>query len=58
MAENETFDYAPENLPLRVLFSHFLAFNMDRLAKPEFFCLPGVWMVGERLSSDIDEWLS
>jgi len=50
MAEHQTFEYGPENLPVRVLFSHFLAFNIDRLARPEFFCWPGAWMVGERLS--------
>jgi hypothetical protein len=53
MAEHETFDFSPRNLSLRVLFSHYLAFNIDKLAKPEFFCWPGAWMVGQRLSSDI-----
>ena len=53
MAEHETFDYCAENLPVRVLFSHFVAFNVDRQARPEFFCWPGAWMAGARLSSEI-----
>ena len=53
MAEYRTFDYGPENLPVRLLFSHFLAFNADRLIRPEFFCWPGAWMTGGRVSQDI-----
>jgi hypothetical protein len=52
MAEYRSFDYAPENLPVRLLFSHFLAFNEDKVARPEFFCWPGRWMVGERVSQE------
>ncbi len=53
MTEYQTFEFTQGNLPLRVLFSHFLSFNFDKLATPEFFCWPGAWMVGERLSSNI-----
>ncbi len=53
MTEHDTFDFSPRNLSLRVLFSHFLAFNIDKFAKPEFFCWPGAWMVGQRASPDI-----
>ncbi len=38
MREKDTFDYGPGNLPVRVLFSHFLAFMQDKLVHPEFFC--------------------
>lgn len=50
MEEYRTFDYGPVNLPVRVLFSHFLAFMRDKLATPEFFCWPGAWMAGARVS--------
>jgi hypothetical protein len=50
MAEQATFKYGPGNLVPRVLFSHFLAFAEDKLATPEFFCWPGAWMAGERVS--------
>jgi hypothetical protein len=53
MKEYRTFNYSPENLPIRVLFSHSLAFNADKFAKPEFFCWPGAWMAGARVSEDI-----
>ena len=53
MAEQQTFNFNSRNLALRVLFSQFLSFNIDKRATPEFFCWPGVWMVGERLSSGI-----
>lgn len=52
MSEYETFDYLPKNLTLRVFFSHFLAFCCDKLARPEFFCWPGVWMVGDYANED------
>ena len=53
MLEHESFDYSGRNLPVRVLFSHFLALNADKLNKPEFFCWPGAWMAGERVSDEI-----
>ena len=40
------------NLPVHLMFSHFLSFSEDKLAKPEFFCWPGAWMAGERLSAE------
>ncbi|WP_127814928.1 hypothetical protein [Bordetella avium] len=52
MSEYETFDYLSKNLTLRVFFSHFLAFCYDKLARPEFFCWPGVWMIGDYANED------
>jgi len=52
MAEYEAFRYAKDNVAIRVLFSHFLAFMRDKFAHPEFFCWPGAWMAGDRLTSD------
>jgi hypothetical protein len=50
MEEYRSFDYGPINLPVRLLFSHFLAFMRDKFATPEFFCWPGAWMAGTRVS--------
>lgn len=55
MNEYRTFDYGPENLPVRLLFSHLLAFSADKVSTPQFFCWPGAWMTGERLSPSIVE---
>jgi len=50
MEEYRSFDYGPINFPVRFLFSHFLAFTQDKLTTPEFFCWPGAWMAGTRVS--------
>lgn len=50
MEEHRTFQYVKVNLPVRVLFSHFLSFNRDKAERPEFFCWPGVWCAGDRVT--------
>jgi hypothetical protein len=50
MEEHRTYNYQPANHAVRVLLSHFLAFSQDKLATPEVFCWPGVWMAGSKLS--------
>jgi hypothetical protein len=50
MEEYRSFDYGSINLPVRMLFSHFLAFMQDKLTTPELFCWPGAWTVGTRVS--------
>ena len=58
MEEHRTFKYDKKNLPVRVLFSHFVSFCHDRLRRPEFFCWPGVWKVGRNASDEITKlWL-
>ena len=52
MAEYEAFRYEKGNVAIRVLLSHFLAFMRDKFGRPEFFCWPGAWMAGDRVSSD------
>lgn len=52
MNEYKTFKYGLTNLPIRVLFSHFIAFMEDKLSRPEFFCWPGIWKTGARASND------
>lgn len=53
MEEYRTYGYGETNHTVRVLFSHFLAFNRDKWATPEFFCWPGAWMSGKNLSQRI-----
>ena len=54
IAEYRTFAFGPENQAVRLLFAHFLSFCRDKLDRPEFFCWPGAWLVGEeRVSPDI-----
>jgi hypothetical protein len=50
LAEMQTFRFDPGNLVVRVLFSHFISFCADKLKTPEFFCWPGIYMTGDRLS--------
>lgn len=50
MAEKETFQFGEVNLPVRVVFAHFLAFSRDKLKRPEFFCWTGKWLGGTRIS--------
>jgi len=50
--EYETYAFGDENYVLRHLFAHFLAFQEDKLKKPEFFCWPGAWTAGERLTNE------
>jgi hypothetical protein len=53
MDEYRTFAYGPMNFPIRVLFSHFLAFMQDKAQRPEVFCWPGAAMAGTRVSPEI-----
>jgi hypothetical protein len=49
LKEKETFQFEPGNLVMRVLFSYFVSFSVDKLEHPEFFCWAGAWMAGERV---------
>ena len=53
LAEKESFRFEIGNLPIRVIFSHFVSFSIDKLARPEFFCWAGAHMVGERATDEI-----
>lgn len=55
MEEARTFKFKPINLPIRFMLSHFIAFMTDKARRPEFFCWPGAWMAGERVSGEIAE---
>ncbi|BFI94519.1 MAG: hypothetical protein RSP_00290 [Rhodanobacter sp.] len=46
--EDKTFSFAPGNLPVRVFLARFIRFQIDKLATPEFFCWPGMWMTTGR----------
>ncbi|MBB3747186.1 hypothetical protein FHX10_006742 [Rhizobium sp. BK591] len=55
MEEHRSFNFEPRNMPVRLLFSHFLAFMQDKRKTPEFFCWPGAWMAGDRVSEQSAE---
>lgn len=49
MEEYLTFEFGALNYPIRLLFSHFLAFMQDKHERPEVFCWPGAWLAGTRV---------
>ena len=55
MLEHREFKYSKGNVVVRVLFSHFLSFMLDKYKTPEFFCWPGAWMAGDRVSNEAAE---
>ncbi len=55
MAEYETFEFSEGNILPRVMLSHFIAFAADKFKTPEFFCWPGAWMAGDRVSAKAAE---
>lgn len=58
MEEHRTFKFEKNNLPVRVLFSHFVDFYIDRFERPEFFCWPGIWKTSASAKADINNlWL-
>lgn len=52
MEQYRTYQFEPGNLVPRMLFAHFLAFMTDKHRRPEFFCWPGPWMAGNRVSPE------
>ena len=52
MSEHEAFRFEKSNVAVRIIFAHFLAFMRDKFARPEFFCWPGAWMAGQRVSQE------
>lgn len=49
-----TFAFKDGDLPIRVMLSHFQEFMTDKAKRAEFFCWPGAWMAGERVSPEIE----
>jgi hypothetical protein len=47
-----TYEFQPGNFVIRHLFAHFLAFQEDKFARPEFFCWPGAWTAGDNVSEE------
>ena len=50
MEEQRTFQYKPDNLPIRVFLSHYVALSKDKFDHPEFFCWPGAHMAGDKVT--------
>lgn len=58
MEEHRTFEFRPENLPVRVFLSHFIAMSIDKLENPQFFCWPGAYMARHGGTIDVKPiWL-
>lgn len=53
MDEYATFDFSFGNIVPRFMLAHFIAFAEDKFKSPEFFCWPGAWMAGSRVSVEI-----
>lgn len=53
MNESGTFSFSEENLPVRLLLSRFIQYQIDKSAYPSFFCWPSMYMFGEKLDSKI-----
>jgi hypothetical protein len=49
-AEYDSYKFDPKNYVVRHLFAHFLAFQVDKLEAPEFFCWPGAHMAGDNVN--------
>jgi hypothetical protein len=49
--EFEKYEFKPLNYVVRHLFAHFLSFQQAKWRTPEFFCWPGAWMAGDRVSA-------
>jgi hypothetical protein len=54
MEEHNTARYGAVNLAVHLIFAHFLSFCADKVVRPEFFCWPGAWMAGGRVSAEIE----
>lgn len=57
MDAHRSFRFGSQNVPVRVLFSHFLSFSRDRLSRPEFFCWPGRFLGSESAEEVRGLWL-
>jgi hypothetical protein len=49
--EYATYNFPMKNYMVRYLLAHFLAFQEDKKLRPEFFCWPGAWLAGNRVSA-------
>lgn len=58
LLQQSKFEYDPESIAIRVLFSHFITFNLDKFEAPEFFCWAGKhFTFGEEFKKYQDFWL-
>jgi len=56
--EKSKLRYQHRNIVYRVLLSHFISFNLDKLKSPELFCWPGYWKANAGSNAEIEEmWL-
>ena len=52
MEEDWIFRFSKVDMPARLLFARYIAFNRDKAQRPETLCWPGAWLAGERASAE------
>jgi hypothetical protein len=52
MEENRMFRFSDVDMPARLLFARYIAFNRDKALRPEVLCWPGAWLAGTRASAE------
>lgn len=58
LQQDRSFEFDMANLPVRLFAARFLAFQLDKAEKPNFFCWPGICMSpGRSLDTPPDEAL-
>lgn len=59
MDERKSFDFNPQNMPIRLISSSFILFSLDKMNHPEFFCWPGYWKTHRSKGDGIESlWLN
>jgi hypothetical protein len=52
MEEDGIFRFLDVDMPARLLFARYIAFNLDKAQHPEILCWPGAWLAGARVSAE------
>lgn len=50
MEEEKIFEFREENFPIRLIFSQFIKYQLDKLKNPAFFCWTGAYIAGKKCS--------
>jgi hypothetical protein len=48
LKEESSFQYMPEDLPIRLFFSKFLRYQEDKFKHPHFFCWSGIYFTNQK----------
>ncbi|ENM5768243.1 hypothetical protein V4V57_004029 [Vibrio mimicus] len=50
MEEEKSFSFSKENQPIRLMLSRFIKYQQDKVKNPAYFCWPGVYCAGDKLT--------